>query len=155
MRDLFPGYVMDTSALIDLKPYPKDIFKSLWQNLEALIAQGNMISPSEVLSELERQRDDLLKWAKKNKFFFDLDPDQVALVAKIEQAFPDLVDKDATTPEADPFVIALALSKGWAVITQEKPARPNARRKIPDVCSHFKIKCLSLFDFFRERKWEF
>ena len=155
VHDLFPGYVIDTSALIDLKPYPHDIFKSLWQNIEALIGEGNLIAPSEVLVELQRQRDDLLSWARKKMRFVDLEPEQVALLAEIERDFPDLVDKEKSTPEADPFVIALARAKGWKVVTQEKLAKPGARRKMPDVCVHYKVKVLSLFEFFREKKWEF
>jgi hypothetical protein len=153
--DLFPGYVIDTSALIDLKPYPRDIFKTLWENLETLIREGNMIAPTEVLEELRRQRDDLLEWVKKSRFVVDLEPEQLAFVAEIERDFPDLVDKDKTTPEADPFVIALARAKGWKVVSQEKAAKPRARPKIPDVCPRYGVEYLSLFDFFREKKWEF
>jgi hypothetical protein len=52
-------------------------------------------------------------------------------------------------------VIALARSRGWKVVTQEHPAKPGGRPKIPDVCQHYGIECLSLFEFFRENKWEF
>jgi len=52
MADLFPGYVIDTNALIDLwrRRYPRDVFPTLWQNLEALIRSGELVAPQEVLS---------------------------------------------------------------------------------------------------------
>jgi len=156
MSELFPGYVIDTSALIDLwRPYPRDIFKSLWGEVTALIADGELVAPQEVLNELEQQHDDLLKWAKKQKFFKDLDNEQIAFLQEIVRRFPDIVDEKKTKADADPHVIALAKSKGWKVVTQEKHAKPGARKKIPDVCEHYGIPCLSLFDFFRDKGWNF
>ena len=159
---LFPGYCIDTSALIDLwrRFYPPDVFPSLWQKIEKLISQGWLIAPREVLKELEQKDDELLKWAKeRKKIFRKLDYDQINKMRDILRRFPNLVDENKTIPEADPFVIALALSKGWTVITSERPANlqanPTARPKIPDVCTHYGMKCINLIEFFREQKWEF
>ncbi|MBM4135570.1 MAG: DUF4411 family protein [Nitrospira sp.] len=164
--DLFPGYCIDTNALIDLwrRRYAPDVFRSLWKNLENLISQGRLIAPREVLNELEKygdKNDELLKWVKQHKEMFkDLDDDQLNQVRDILKHFPTLVDTNKTTPEADPFVIALAMSKGWMVITSEQPANltanPSARPKIPNVCEHFNTKCIyELLEFFREEKWVF
>jgi predicted nucleic acid-binding protein len=156
MSELFPGYVIDTSALIDLwRPYPRDIFKSLWSKVTVLIADGELIAPQEVLKELEQQHDDLLRWAKKQTFFKELDNEQIVLLHDIVHRFPDIVDVEKTKADADPHVIALAMSKGWKVVTQEKYTKPQARKKIPDVCEHYRIPCLSLFDFFRDKGWNF
>jgi len=58
MADLFPGYVVDTNALIDLwrRRYPPDVFPTLWQRIEELISSGELVAPQEVLSELQKQR---------------------------------------------------------------------------------------------------
>ena len=80
---------------------------------------------------------------------------QIKEVQKILKESPDFVDPNKTTPEADPFVIALAISKGWSVVATENPANPGGRPKIPDVCRKYKIECLQLIDFFRKEKWEF
>ena len=156
MLELFPGYCIDTSALIDLKPYFPDIFTSLWKNLENLISQKRLIAPREVLEELKKKDDELLKWAKGHmRMFKHLDNEQMQQMRKILKRFRGLVDENKTTPDADPFVIALAISKGWTVITSEKPASPGGPPKIPDVCENYNVKCIPLIEFFREQKWEF
>lgn len=163
---LFPGYCIDTSAIISLwkRAYSPDVFRSLWKNLESLISNGRFIAPREVLNELEKyvdKNDELLKWAKKHRRMFkDLNEEQINQVQNILKYFPNLVDPNKLTPEADPFVIALAMSIGWTVITSEKPANltanPAARPKIPDACGHFNVKCIhDLLEFFRIEKWEF
>ena len=155
MLDLFPGYVIDTNALIDLwrRRYPRDVFPSLWQEIESLIASGSLIAPLEVLAELERQRDELYVWAKRQTLFVDLDGDQIEQMRGILKRFPKLIDERKTTPDADPFVVALALSRGWKVISSE--TADGSGRKIPDVCKSFGIQPLSLLDFFRDMKWNF
>ena len=159
MRDLLPpGYVIDTCALIDLwrRRYPRDIFPTLWQKLEELIGAGELVAPQEVRAELQRQHDELCVWARKQKqCFTELDAEQIVCVRKILLIFPSLIDTKKTIPDADPFVVALAMSKGWKVISSENPGGTSLRKRIPDVCDHYKIKCLSLLDFFRERQWNF
>jgi len=163
--ELFPGYCIDTSALVDLwrRKYAPDVFPSLWKEIEDLISQGWLITPREVLAELGEyfdKNDELLKWVKKHKQMLkDLDNEQINQMRSISEQFPNFVDKDKTIPEADPFVITLAMSKRWSVITSEQPANlnanPGARPKIPDVCEHYNVKCIyQLLEFFRERKWK-
>lgn len=152
--ELFPGYCIDTNALIDLwrRVYPPDIFQSLWKDIEKLVSDGSLISPREVFNELVKKDDELLKWAKNHKTMFkDLDDEQVKQVRNILNDFSNLVDQNKTTPDADPFVIALAISQNWTVITSEKPG-VGGRPKIPDVCNKYNVKCISLIDFFREQK---
>ena len=157
--ELFPGYYycIDTSALIDLKKlYSRDIFPSLWGSIENLISQGRLIAPREVLKELEKKDDELLKWAKKHKRMFkDLDNEQQQQVRNVLKDFQNLVDVNKTTPDADPFIISLAISKGGTVITSEKLANPGSRPKIPNACERYNVKYTSLMEFFREQKWKF
>ena len=155
---LFPGYCIDTSALVDLwrTSYPPDVFRTLWHRIEDLISEGRLIAPREVSKELEKRDDELLKWARRNKKMFkDLDTFQIKEVQRILNDFRDLVDPNRTTPEANPFVIALAEAKGWSVITSENPGGPGGCPKIPDVCKEYGIDCLGLVDFFRKEEWEF
>jgi len=155
---LFPGYCIDTSAFVDLWriSYPPDVFQTLWKRIDDLISEGRLIAPREVFKELEKRDDELLKWTRKNKKMFkDLDPIQIREVQNILNGFPDLVDPNKTTPDADPFVISLAITKGWSVVTSENPGNPGGRPKIPDVCEKYKVSCLQLIDFFRKEKWEF
>lgn len=162
MKLSFPGYCysIDTSALIDLKPYFPDIFTSLWKNLENLISQERLFAPREVFEELKKKDDELFKWAKGHRRMFkDLDNAQMEQMRNILRDFPNFVDMNKTTPEADPFVIALAISEGCTVIASEKPVNldvnPDACPRIPDVCKKRNVKCITLEEFFREQKWEF
>lgn len=158
MQSLLPGYCIDTSALIDLwrRHYAPDVFKSVWEKIEHLIYNQELISPIEVLKELSKRDDELLNWIKKKdirKMFKVLDNEQTEWVYEIMRRFPPLVDTLASTPIADPFVVALALSKGYSVITSETTKKGKV--KIPDVCRAYNIKCLKLLEFFREKKWIF
>ena len=145
------GYCIDTCALIDLDPYPQDIFSKLWQDLGRLAKDGLLIAPNEVYNEIGREYDgDVQRWTRKNReMFIELDEDQIIVVKAIEKEFKDFVDTEKTIPDADPFLIALAKSRGnWTVVTQEKPST-NLIPKIPDVCKSIGIPCINLFDFFR------
>jgi len=156
---LFPGfyYCIDTSALIDLnESYPQDIFPTIWKNLEKIIYQGRLIAPKEVYKELEKIEDKLLNWAKKHKVIFkNLNLQQISLVKNnILKNFPKLVDQFKQGPQADPFIIGLAITESCSIITSERSG-PSYRPRIPDVARHYGIKCLSLIDFFREQKWKY
>jgi len=159
-------YCIDTSSLIDLKPYPMDIFKGLWDNLSQLIKQERLIAPREVLKELERGKDDLLKWSKRNKkMFHDLNPEIIKEGAIIIRKFPLIAKADSETPNADPYIIALAIIKNrqlheqlcfgnkCLVVTEEK-FKPN-KQNIPGACKYFGVECINLLDFFRREGWKF
>ena len=155
-RTLIPGYCIDTSALIDLwrRYYPPDIFQSLWKDIEILIHQGFIIAPKEVLREIEKRDDEFLEWAKKHRDMFnDLDEEQLIDTRIILKDFPNLIDPNKEI-DADPFLVALAKTKEWTVITSEKPSS-GGRPKIPDVCKKYNIKCISLIEFFREKGWKY
>lgn len=158
MAELFGGYCIDTSSLIDLwrRAYPRDVFAGLWKNIENLVAQGRLIAPREVKRELAKRDDALLKWANSHRHMFkSLDAQQAALVKQIQGKFPKLVDPNKETPDADPFVVALAISRGFLVVSSEIPANPGADPKIPDVCKVYKVVHLDLLEFFRKEKWRF
>lgn len=151
-------YCIDTSALIDLQRrfYPPDVFKSLWKNFENLIVERRIISPREVLNELKNTDDELFNWAKtKKKMFIDLDLEQMKLLKDILSTFSNLIDPNKIIPDADPFIIALAISEGCSVISSENLTGSGGRPKIPNVCQHFNITCFKLIDFFRRQNWTF
>ena len=157
-------YCVDTSSLIHIhREYPGDVFAGVWQGLAGLIQNGRLIAPNEVFKEVERGDDELLKWAKKNKRMFrSLDPSQIQHVQRIATDFPELVDWQRETPEADPFVIAPAavqtelrkselFAAKHVVVTQESPTRDN---RIPAVCRHYGIECINVIELFRRESWK-
>jgi hypothetical protein len=151
-------YCIDTNIFIDawVTRYPPDTFPKFWVNMDGLIAKEGVISPDEVLRELERKDDDLHTWAKsKTGLFYPIDSDIQVAVSEVLAAFPRLVDTKKNRSQADPFVIALARVTGRSVVTNEKPSSNTDVPKIPDACSHFGVRCVSLLEFIREQKWIF
>lgn len=59
--ELFPKpvYCIDTSSLINLKPFRKDVFPTIWSKLESMIKNGELIAPLEVYGEIEIGKDDI------------------------------------------------------------------------------------------------
>ncbi|TDL74116.1 DUF4411 family protein, partial [Palleronia sediminis] len=54
---------------------------------------------------------------------------------------------------ADPFIIARAHAIGGTVVTLE--GEPPNGAKIPNICRHFRIPCVSLEGFMEEEDWTF
>lgn len=156
----FPNYIysLDSSSLINpwRRFYAPDVFPALWKNVEKLISGGKLMACHEVFQELKVGKDDLFKWAKKQKFFFKpLTKNQVEIAKDIMNRFPGLIDSKKTNPDADPFVIALAIEEGCTVITYENGSSNPAKPKIPDVCKQMGVKCINFLDFCREQNWRF
>lgn len=158
-------YSMDTSGWTSLqRGYPASNFPSLWRNIDYLANNNRLISPHEVYAELEKQDDELLKWAKLHKgAFLKLDDEQVAVGLQIIADFPALVNPLKQTPDADPFVISLAivqkkrstlLGDDCIVVSAEKKGSPQ-KYKIPDVCNHFRIRHFIILDVITEEGWTF
>ncbi len=154
-------YVFDTSCFKVLKNYYPSRFPSLWSGIGDLADSGRLISVREVLNELElyNEADFLQTWAKNYKQIF-LTPsnDEQLFVREIFKIphFQALISQKSIlrgTPVADPFVIAVAKARKGCVVTQESK-KPNAA-KIPNICEHFGIECVSLEGFMEKEGWEF
>jgi len=158
-------YSMDTSGWTALRRgYPAGSFPSLWQNVDLLAKNDRLISPDQVYAELEKQDDELLKWAKSRKrIFLKLDDEQVAVGLQIVADYPSLVNPLKQTPDADPFVISLAivrqkratiLGDECIVVSAEKRGSPQ-KYKIPDVCAHLGIRHFTILSVIAEEGWTF
>ena len=153
-------YVFDTGPFISLfKHYYKERFPTLWDNFDALIKNGTIISVSEVRRELNGQADSLTSWANDNKSIF-LPPDagEAEFISDIFSVnhFQTLIrsqERLEGKPVADPFVIAKAKELDSVVVTQEKK-KPNAA-KMPNVCDHFGVDCMNLEEFMKNEDWTF
>ena len=161
-------YVIDSCSLIELnRKYPIDIFPSVWQKIELLINKGFLVSPKEVLKEIEKGDDNLKDWAKKQtKFFKSLTLRQVQIVQEILAKYPKWINEDSMTPIADPFVIALAIEmendpqrtiietiKKRIIVSEERMS--GKKTKVPYVSLQYGIECIFLIDMFRNEGWVF
>ena len=117
-------------------------------------------------------KDDVLPaWVREGdnrRIFVRLKAEGLETAKAIVNRFPDLVDLEKETPDADPFVIALAIQKGrkqqvlfpqkYVVVTSER-ANPHGKPRIPDVCHQLGVDCLfgerSLGDLFEREGWHY
>ena len=117
-------YIFDSGPFIDLKNYRDDIFTTLWDNLVCMINNGEILSSSEVLRELEDYDDEIAIWAKTNKkIFIKPSIEEQIEVQKILAEYPGLVKEEAILigkPYADPFVIAQAKLHNCTLVHSEK-----------------------------------
>ncbi len=161
-------YVVDSSSLIDFNQrYPVDVFPKLWGNVEKLIKSGSLVAPKEVLKEIVIRDDALTRWARDHKRLFrEVDANQIKILRDILQKYPSLANAQKDGPQADPFVIALAIALEKEaqqtlvptvrkrIIVTEEQLRGN-QVKIPYVCKEYGIDCIKVLDMFRSEGWQF
>ncbi len=155
------SYVFDTSPLSALfKNYYRNRFPSLWARFDDLVQSGHMVSTREVLREIEDGAIESLRdWAAQNLPLFTVPTaaegafvTRIYLVAHFQQNIEQQkILKGGRT--ADAFVIAKAAVEHGTVVTMEV-LKPNAA-KIPNICAHFGVRCLSLEEFMEEEGWQF
>jgi len=158
--DLFkdaPTYVIDTCSIIDLRVwYPPEMAGDVWEVLGRLLDNGVVASVEEVLEELKVQEDRVLEWAMRHRgAFLPIDVDLQRETKRILEAYPQLIDPKRRKSSADPFVIAAAQLYGATVVTEEKPSRPPARPKIPNVCQGLELECIRIVELFRREGYRF
>ena len=154
-------YVFDSSPLWTLfQNYYRRRFPSLWQRFDDLVVNGDIVSTREVLREVEDGPiESLREWAAQNgELFTTPNADEGAFVAQIYavQHFQQNIELQKILKVgdvADPFVIAKAAVTECTVVTMEQ-LKPNAV-KIPNICDHFGIPCMTLEDFMETEGWEF
>ncbi len=155
------SYVFDNSPLSALfRNYYRKNFPSLWQRFDRLVDDGRLVSTREVFREIEDGPiESLLEWAKQNRELFATPTaEEGAFVAKTYAVpwFQQNIEKKKLLrggKVADPFVIARAACENRNGNTIEV-MKPNAV-KIPNICAHFGVKCLSLPEFMEAEGWTF
>ena len=149
--ELFPKkvYCIDTSSLINLKPFRRDVFPSIWSKLESMVTNGELIAPLEVYGEIEIGKDKIYDWCKSNKEIFkDIDECQIQKLQEVETKYDkNYWENEINKPKwADPWVIALGICEEAIIVADEK----NTQNRIPAISSMSGLKCLELIDFFKE-----
>jgi len=154
-------YVLDSSSFRVCGHYFPSRFPTFWDEFNALVQDGGIISVREVRKELDHiaHRQHLRDWIDRNKAIFLLaGPQETQFVAQIfaVQHFQQLIgarQRLAGSPVADPFIIASAHVRDACVVTEES-FKPNAAR-IPNVCDHFGIDCISIEEMMERENWSF
>lgn len=154
-------YVFDTSPLSTLyKNYYRRRFPTLWDRFDGLVADGTVISTREVRREcIDGPVEALREWAEGLENFFHIPTAmEGAFVGQIYKVahFQQNIEQRKLLKggrNADPFVIAKAATEGRSVVTMEE-FKPNGT-KIPNICQHFGVDCLTLEGFMEKEGWEF
>jgi hypothetical protein len=154
-------YIFDNSPFSALfKSFYRRRFPTLWGNFDSLIADGAITSTREVARELDRfGNQPCLDWLAGNRDIFTTPTATEARVVRdiyAVQHFQQNLDMKKLQKgglNADPFVVAKASASNASVVTLEQFA-PNAAR-IPNICQHFGVPCLSLEEFMEAEGWEF
>ena len=154
-----PLYSVDTSALIDWldRYYPEENFPTLAQKVEALVMDGRFFISQEVWVEATKLDTRTKDWCtpRRDALVIPTDAAAAAAAASITAQFQGLVSPLATSVQADPFVIAVARARSATVITGEVMSRNPNRPKIPDVCTQFKIPCITFLNLIQQEGWTF
>jgi hypothetical protein len=127
-------YCFDTSGWIqawnDL--YPQDTFPSLWEKMDALIREGRIIAPEEVLVELKRKDDGVHLWAKERaEMFVKLDGSFLERGIEITNRYKRMLDQKPGKHGADPSVVALALDRRATVVTPRSAPTGTSTHREP------------------------
>ena len=154
-------YCFDTSAFIILhREYPRELYPDLWPAFERIMDGGLVSSPREVLRELQAKASaPPIEWTKRWwEKIHDDDDNATARVVQENGRIQKMMSNsqsaaNATTPKADPFVVALALRKGLTVVSNELAT--GGAQKIPKVCRDLNINCLTLQGMFQRQHWTF
>jgi len=123
----------------------------VWEYLGEFATTGRLLVSDEIASELERKDDDLSKWLRGfPNAIVALDESIQEQVRVILAEHPRLLDTRKNKSGGDPFVIALAVVRGCAVVTAEVATTSLNRPKIPDVCRVLNVPCINLVDLLRQ-----
>jgi hypothetical protein len=155
---IYPCYSVDASGMIALNlHYPYDMFTPVWSFLGELADAGRILVCEQVKDECH---DDLLQeflHAHRSAVveYHEFEDYILAFQREAVLYHIELTRPNATSPQADPFVVALALmlegraledlragaerGRVCTVVSYEKPRAAPPLKKIPDVCTHYML----------------
>jgi hypothetical protein len=149
-------FSFDTSAILDawVRHYPPDVFPTIWSHMDDSAKSGEIVIVEEVFRELGKKDDTAFKWVKaREAMIAPIDGEIQKHLTEIMSKYHRLVDSRKNRSGGDPWVIALARTRGLTVVTAEKGTGNLAKPKIPDVCNDLGITCIEVVEFFRRQKW--
>ncbi|MES2365749.1 MAG: DUF4411 family protein [Pseudomonadota bacterium] len=153
-------YLLDTNVFIEAQNryYANDICPGFWNWLDHAMDAGGLASITSVYDELADKDDYLAEWVRNRRdtgWFLDV-TDTVT-----QQSFAEVVQfvesvprysrphKDAFLRKADPWLVAMARTKGFVVVTHESFNAETTKVKIPNVCQNFNIDYHDTFQVLR------
>lgn len=158
-------YLIDTNFIGTVASvYPRDVFPSLWVQLEEPIFRGDSFFHKTVHKEMKEWKDPTLGWYLKHidpQYIVSTDANELALYTDVvrwvaDERQPRYKDRAVNMfmDAADSWLIASALRYDATIVTNEVRAAPDSRKhvKIPDVADHFGVRCIDLLAYLRAMK---
>lgn len=150
-----PLWVLDSSAAINFIKVlvPEELQPEFWNQLLALVRQGQLVFPSQVWSEVGdvENPDALARWARDARSVLGrLPAPDDATVSMVVRDHPDILESRSGRDPADPYVIALALERasvGYAVSVVADDGGDRATHGIRKACEDFGIPCVMAAEF--------
>ena len=136
---------LDSNVYIEAKNryYKFDRVPKFWSFLHGKLQDGSICSPKYVYNELISYRDQLATWVRTRKSMGICIPMEQPIQTEMNKVADHVAAKyprhkcGEFLSDADPWVIACAMSVGGTVVTQESSSR-KTKVRIPTVCQHFK-----------------
>jgi rRNA-processing protein FCF1 len=156
-----PPYWIDSCVFIDSAngPYTFARAPGYWLFIDKGLKEKSICTSEMVYRELVGFGDELSKWIKHRKQFglcIPLDKAVQEQMTKVADHVATCGRYDASNISdflsgADPWIIAHAITNGGTVVTNESRLQPNAKKvRIPDICAHFKVRCISGYQMLDE-----
>lgn len=159
MEELIEHFVIDSNSLINLNSYSKEVFPSLWNNFHEMVNNGEIISVTEVQAELSGSHGPVKDyWEKIDKnmkdmdFFWDLYDEEIECLSRLEDFKEFQKAGETKSYFADPHLIAMAMSQGFIVLTDER--RIDNPKSIPYVCRQVDVMYMNLTEFMVHQGWK-
>lgn len=153
------GYILDSSALIRVNELrvTEDVKVAMWTRLWDLVAAGRAATVDVVLEELERNEPgcfDLVRPHRGAPFVVRkrelMGPEAASVLQRVLNDFPSMSGIGQRRDKADPWLVTLAATRGWSVVTQESR---TADQKIPHACRVLDVACVDLLELVLTENW--
>ncbi|WP_323993256.1 MULTISPECIES: DUF4411 family protein [Nguyenibacter] len=156
-------YLLDANVLIRAHEdyYPVDRIPQFWEWLLVMAERNRIKTPREIYDEVAPSNGLLAEWLRqqtvKDALVLKETSDLATVQRVVAQGYaPDLNDVELEQIGRDPFLVAAAIMKpNRVVVTKEnsKPSVTRSKRKIPDICTTFGVRCINDFVLYRELKF--
>jgi hypothetical protein len=169
MNAIVKRFLLDTNILITpyQNYYPFDMAPHYWEQISDYIKRGNIVILDKVFIEAQKGDDQLSEWMKNEitEQYNHKSPDVIHSYGSVldyiqtcglykESALRMWADNET----ADAWLIATAMVSELCIVTLEarsgglSKSLPSKEAKIPDVCDHFGVETISLFEMMRRLK---
>ena len=139
-------------------PYGFDLAPRFWTLIDELIESGQIATSLLGFDELGGSGGEMAEWAANHRrsglFREPNEAVQVSyreVVEHVASEYPDNAAQRRFLSGLDPWLIAHASAEGGKVVSLEEAVGEASHKvKIPNVCRHFRIECITTYEMLRE-----